>query len=43
MSASTSAPARTVWLKNPLGIHTGDTADARGGLVVRGATILEAV
>ncbi|WP_251443002.1 MULTISPECIES: 8-oxoguanine deaminase [unclassified Microbacterium] len=38
-----SESARTVWLKNPLGIHTGDAADARGGLVVSGSRILEAV
>ncbi|MGN8025462.1 8-oxoguanine deaminase [Microbacterium sp. 22242] len=38
-----SESARTVWLKNPLGIHTGDDADARGGLVVAGSRILEAV
>ncbi len=38
-----SASTRTVWLKNPLGIHTGDSADARGGLVVSGSRILEAV
>lgn len=38
-----SESTRTVWLKNPLAIHTGDTADARGGLVVAGSTILEAV
>ncbi len=39
-----SAPTRTLWLKNPLGIHTGDSADARGGgLVVTGSRILEAV
>ena len=38
-----SESTRTVWLKNPLGIHTGDSADARGGLVVAGSTILEAV
>lgn len=38
-----SESTRTVWLKNPLAIHTGTDADARGGLVVSGATILETV
>ncbi|MFF2372605.1 8-oxoguanine deaminase [Agromyces sp. NPDC058110] len=35
--------ATTVWLKNPLGIHTGAEADAAGGIVVRGAEIVELV
>ena len=38
-----TAPTRSIWLKNPLGIHTGDSADARGGLVIEGARVLEAV
>src|SRR6478752_4261049 len=33
----------TTWLKEPLGIHTGDEADASGGLVIRGAEIVEVV
>ncbi|UJP09812.1 8-oxoguanine deaminase [Microbacterium sp. KUDC0406] len=38
-----SAPQHTTWLKNPLGIHTGDTADARGGVVIAGDRVLESV
>ncbi|MFC4137958.1 MULTISPECIES: 8-oxoguanine deaminase [unclassified Microbacterium] len=38
-----SALQPTTWLKNPLGIHTGDAADARGGLVIAGDRVLESV
>ena len=38
-----SVPQRSLWLKNPLGIHTGDDADAAGGLVVAGGRIVEQV
>ncbi len=34
---------RRVWLKNPLGIHTGADDDARGGVVVAGSRIVETV
>ncbi|MFE6734835.1 8-oxoguanine deaminase [Microbacterium sp. NPDC057650] len=37
------APLHTTWLKNPLGIHTGDAADARGGIVIAGDRVLESV
>ncbi|MFE6996761.1 8-oxoguanine deaminase [Microbacterium sp. NPDC057659] len=37
------APLHTTWLKNPLGIHTGDAADARGGVVIAGDRVLESV
>lgn len=33
----------TTWIKNPLDIYTGGSQDARGGIVVRGTTILELV
>ncbi|MCF7354738.1 8-oxoguanine deaminase [Vibrio sp. CK2-1] len=33
----------TTWIKNPLDIYTGSSQDARGGIVVRGNTILELV
>ncbi len=33
----------SLWLKNPLGIHTGTDADARGGLVVDGTRVRELV
>lgn len=33
----------TTWIKNPLDIYTGVSQDARGGIVVRGNTILELV
>lgn len=38
-----TAPQRSLWLKNPLGIHTGHTADARGGIVIEGDRVREAV
>ncbi|WP_127794038.1 8-oxoguanine deaminase [Agromyces sp. LHK192] len=33
----------TTWLKQPLGIFTGDDADASAGLVIRGAEVVEVV
>jgi len=38
-----SESSHRIWLKNPLGIHTGDTADAAGGLVIDGGLIAEVV
>ncbi len=31
------------WIKNPLSIYTSNTQDARGGIVIRGQTIVELV
>lgn len=32
-----------IWIKNPLAIYTGNEQDARGGIVIRGKTIIELV
>lgn len=34
---------QTTWIKNPLAVYTGSLQDARGGLVIKGNTILELV
>lgn len=34
---------QTIWIKNPLAIYTGNTKDARGGVVIRGNKIIELV
>ncbi|NIY92417.1 8-oxoguanine deaminase [Vibrio diazotrophicus] len=34
---------QTIWIKNPLAIYTGNTNDARGGVVIRGNKIVELV
>ncbi|MEZ9739763.1 8-oxoguanine deaminase [Vibrio splendidus] len=33
----------TIWIKNPLAIYTGSLADAEGGIVIKGNTIIELV
>ncbi|MGO1192127.1 8-oxoguanine deaminase [Vibrio casei] len=34
---------QTTWINNPLAVYTGSLQDARGGLVIKGNTILELV
>lgn len=33
----------TIWIKNPLAIYTGNSKDARGGIVVKGNQIVELI
>ncbi|MFT4675844.1 MAG: 8-oxoguanine deaminase, partial [Reinekea sp.] len=34
---------QTIWIKNPRAVFTANAQDARGGILIRGTTIVELV